>query len=204
MLWRTSSNGRGDVTSTRLGALLWLATVLAIGPLCSAAGAQSSAVTPPEIEVATAPVELDGQTLFRVRGAASFPAEQRAAAIRGRIEAVARDQSFPAAALRLVEDEDYLSIMAGDRRVMGVLDADTRMEQLNRKDLAHAYRERIRAAIEDYRLARRPEVLLKSGVHAGVASALVVALVVATIWLARRFDALDAGPIFTFTPFSAL
>ena len=35
-------------------------------------------------------------------------------------------------------------------------------------------------------------MLLKSGVHAGVASALVVALVVATIWLARRFDALIA------------
>ena len=178
------------MTSTTLGALLLLAAMLAIAPPCSAAGAGSSAVAPPELEIATAPVELDGETLFRIRGAASFPAEERAAAIRSRIQAVARDHSFPAAALRLVEDEHYVSIMAGDRRVMGVLDGDTRMEKLNRKELALAYRERIRAAIEAYRHARRPETLLKSGLYAGIASALAVALVVAAMWLARRFDAL--------------
>src|SRR5207344_1984631 len=57
----------------------------------------------PEAEIATAPVQLDGATLFRVRGASSFPADVRASAIRDRLIAVARDSSVPADSLRAVE-----------------------------------------------------------------------------------------------------
>jgi small-conductance mechanosensitive channel len=144
---------------------------------------------PPEIEIATAPVELDGAVLFRVRGVSAFPAEQRAAGIRSRIEALARDPGFRADALRTAETDLYVAIMAGDKLVMGVLDADARLEQVTRRELAASYRTRISAAIQEYRRARSHDVLLRGGLYALAATAVLAAIVLGVLWLSRRLDA---------------
>jgi hypothetical protein len=65
------------------------------GPALAAAqpggGAGSVAVVPLEAELlSSAPVVIDGQVLFRVRGVSVFPAPVGAAAIAGRIEALAK------------------------------------------------------------------------------------------------------------------
>jgi hypothetical protein len=60
----------------------------------------------PDAELPSAPVEIDGNVLFRVRGTSAFPAEKRAAAIAGRIEALAADARVPADAVRTVEVEN--------------------------------------------------------------------------------------------------
>jgi small-conductance mechanosensitive channel len=130
----------------------------------------------------TAPVELDGVVLFPVRGTTSYPAEQRALAIRKRIEAVARDAAVRLDAVRTVEADASTDIMAGDRFLMSIFDADARLEGLDRGIVATAHSARIRAAIEQYRQDRSPDKLMKGAVAAGIATVVLVL----TIWLLLR------------------
>ncbi|HUL14136.1 MAG TPA: hypothetical protein VLU73_18445, partial [Methylococcaceae bacterium] len=63
----------------------WLLVALAVtGP--SRIAAKEIDVGPraavAEAEIATAPVEIDGSVLFRVRGVSAYPAEKRAGAIK--------------------------------------------------------------------------------------------------------------------------
>ncbi|HPU81290.1 MAG TPA: mechanosensitive ion channel family protein, partial [Accumulibacter sp.] len=90
------------------------------GSLAAAGGGDQAAALDlhPDATVATAPVEVDGRVLFRVRGVSSFPARERAAAITERIRRLAGDPAVPAGSVRLVESGGYSSIMAGDRRIM--------------------------------------------------------------------------------------
>src|SRR5262249_10211439 len=58
-----------------------------------------------DVALPSAPVVIDGTTLFRVRGTSVFPAEKRAAAIASRISALAADRAVPVEAVRTVETE---------------------------------------------------------------------------------------------------
>jgi len=171
--------------------MLGVAVALAaLAPDAAGAAGAPPGATLPEVELASAPVELDGHVLFRVVGLTSFPAERRAAAIRGRIEALARDRSFQPAALTIVDAETHLAIMAGDQQVMGIAPEDARLERVSPKLLAKVYRDRIEAAVEEYRHDRSPEALGRDGVYALGATGALVALALAVIWLTRRLDAL--------------
>ena len=110
-----------------------------------------------EAQIDTVPVEIDGQELFRVRGASSMPAETRATNIRRRIEAFAEDTALSVSLLRVGESDGIAWITGGDRPIMAVTEADARLEQLTRAELAQAHLFRISQAIDDYRQARRPE-----------------------------------------------
>src|SRR4030095_7929306 len=107
-----------------------------------------------EAELPSAPVVIDGQVLFRVRGTSAFPAERRAAAIVSRIQALAADRVVPAESVRAVEGETGEAIVADGHRVMVVLDADARREFLERKVFADLVVRAIRTAVTDYRQAR--------------------------------------------------
>ena len=139
---------------------------------------------------ATAPVVIDGHVLFHVPGVAALPAEQRAARIRNRIVALARDPAFQPEALQLTESALGVKITAGTKAVTTVVEADARLEGVNPLELAHATLDRIRGAIVAYRGARSPERLLTDGLYALGATALLVGAVVLVIWLTRRLDAL--------------
>ena len=67
-----------------------------------------------DVEIPTAPVEIDGHVLFRVRGAETLPAEVRAAGIRARVEELAADPTVRTDGLRVVTSGEYARIMAGD------------------------------------------------------------------------------------------
>ena len=75
------------VAALLAGTLALEALVLTIDT--SAAEESHTKPTDLEAELASAPVVIDGDVLFRVRGTSAFPAEKRAAAIAGRIEALA-------------------------------------------------------------------------------------------------------------------
>ena len=85
-------------------ALLWAALTL---PLACATAQQTDAeLAPTEEAVAVpvaAPVKLDGETLFRVRGVSAYPAEQRAQFIADRITSVANDRAFNVRGIRLMK-----------------------------------------------------------------------------------------------------
>ena len=140
--------------------------------------------------IGTAPVEIDGVVLFSVRGASSFPAAARARLIRDRIEAVAADSAISVDALRILESEGLIKILAGDRMLLGIVEADASLEQVPRAELAALYRQRIQQAIGDYRAARSGAALRRAGVNTFVGTLLLVAGVAALVWLWRRLDGL--------------
>lgn len=141
-------------------------------------------------EVATAPVEIDGVVLFRVRGVSSYPAAARAQLIRERIVALASDSTVPVDALQVVERGGLIGLAAGEHLIMTVVEADAVVEQVSREDLARAHVLRVRQAVVDYRAARSPGALRAAALRTLAATLVLIAAVVVLLWLWRRLDVL--------------
>ena len=178
--------------------ILILVTAIAIlGFVPAPAHAQQQAPAPGGADVAnleqgtqTAAVMIDGALILRVRGVSSFPAEQRASTIAGRIRDVAGNPAVRPESLRL-EETDVASLIMADRQlVMGVYDADAAIEGVPRKVLATLNLTRIQSAIVAYRADRSAPALRRAGIAAMVATLVFIVAVVAVIWLRRRLDAL--------------
>jgi len=150
--------------------------------------AQAATSTSVEAEIQTAPVELDGTELLRVRGVSSLPAGERARLIGERIRDIAADRNIPVDALHVVEDGHASRIMAADRPVMTIVDADATLEMVKRPTLVASHLARFQRAIIDYRSARSARALRRNAVNS-VAATLVLALsIVAIIWFWRQVD----------------
>jgi len=126
-------------------------------------------------EIQTATVKLDGETLFRLRGVSAFPADQRARIVSERIREVARDRSFDVQNLTMEETPYSTEIRAGKIAILTLFDADARLEEVARQNLARADLARIQEAIEAYRQDRQPRLL---AYHAGLAVAAALGLFV--------------------------
>lgn len=163
----------------------WMVGTAAAQANVPADTAQAAQATTPEL----AEVKLDGMTLFRVRGVMAFPAERRAQDIRNRIRAIAADPSVRTDSLRVVETEKGSVILAGERQVMRVVEADAALEGVARQVLADLHRARIAEAIAMYRSDRNPRALLTHSLYALGATLVVVALLLA---LRRAYRWLDA------------
>ena len=111
-------------------------------------------------EVLKAPVEIDGETLFSVRGVTAYPAGRRATEIRDRIHAIAADPSIGPKSFTLEEKSGATLILANGRRILTVFDEDAAIEGAARSRLAELYSTRIWESIHSYRDARRPGILL--------------------------------------------
>lgn len=160
--------------------VLWLCAALSFTLLSAAA--QEPALQTPDSEFQTAPVVVDGVTLFYVRGVSAFPAGKRAQEIATRIHAVAADHSVSPESLRLGETPTGTQILAGSKPLMTVVDADARLEGVERQVLAGVYLTRIGEAIEAYRHDREPRVLTQHALYAFLATlALLLGL-----WVAYR------------------
>ncbi|HJV65796.1 MAG TPA: mechanosensitive ion channel family protein [Geomonas sp.] len=168
--------------------LLLALQLAALSGRAAAADEKPPAAAVPESALETAPVEIDGRVLFRVRGASSYPAAQRAGAIAERIEKVAADRSFRTADLRVEDLDGGSAIMAGDEVVMAVFDSDARMEHLSRQRLADLHLKRIAQAIDDYRLLRGSDALLRGALYAAGASIALAAGLALLFWVGRRLE----------------
>lgn len=127
------------------------------------------------LEELTAPVVVDGRVLFKVRGTSAHPAERRAQAISDRIVALAADPSFKTEALRIESEPNADVVMAGNRLVMGVFDADARMEGVDRHLLSRGALMQVREAIDAWRQDRAPSTLQRNVMFA-FGSTLILAL----------------------------
>src|SRR5262245_5018429 len=170
--------------------LATVAVLLAIGRTAHAQAPRSDGASSRDDEVVTAPVDVDGVTLFRVRGVSSYPAETRAAMIRDRIVAAAADKTLSPDALRIEESQGRLLIMARDVPLLGVTDADASLEQVPTGQFAQAHLMRIRQAIAEYRAARSPEALRSAALRTIVATLVLGAGIAVLLWLWRRLDGL--------------
>lgn len=143
--------------------------------LALAAGTAAAASEPADLSetaLERAPIVVDGHVLAQVRGIAGRPARERADAIEARIIAAAEDPEFAIAQLKVAESPEASRIQAGDRLIMGVLDADAELEQMNRQALAEVQKIVIGEAITRWRADRTPDKI------AGGLKALVVATAV--------------------------
>jgi len=153
---------------------------------CSGASAQDSAsvqsaerraAAESAVELPTAPVTVDGVTLFRVRGISSYPAERRAAEIANRIADVAGDRTIPVDSLTVQDTPTASIVVAKGQRLFGVLDADAELEGLTRQLVAQAYRDRVAEAITEFRRDREASTLWKDFYRAAIATVAVLLLV---------------------------
>jgi small-conductance mechanosensitive channel len=149
---------------------------------------QTAAGSGIETEIATAPVELDGVVLFRVRGVSSYPAETRARLIRDRIAAIAATPAISIDALHRVDTEGAARIVAGNESIMMVVDADANLEQVSRADLADGHLLRVRQAVADYRAARAPAALRRAALNTLAATIVLAAVIIALSWFWRWAD----------------
>jgi small-conductance mechanosensitive channel len=162
------------------------AALLGLLALDSVGAVRVHAAEDSEAELPSAPVVVDGITLFRVRGTSVFPAEKRAVAIANRIRELAADRKVPADALHAVETEFGSAIEAGSHRVMLVVEADARHESVSRKTLTEVLVRTIAAAVTEYRQVRSRDALLRAAVYSCVATLVLAALVALVVWLSRR------------------
>lgn len=176
-------------SSWGLGAALLWGVVMVSAPALAAekqADDNQDRVADADADVPSVAVEIDGNVLLRVRGLSALTAEKRAAAIAARIKALAADASVPPDAIQRVEIESGTALVAGSQRLMVVLEADAKLESMDRKVLANVIMGSIREAVANYRQARTREALINSALFATAASGLLAAFIVLVIWLSTR------------------
>jgi small-conductance mechanosensitive channel len=175
----------------RLIALLLMSGLaLGVAGIAYAQGRPVQQGAPASADDLSAPVEIDGTTLFQVRGTSSLPAERRADQIRARIEAVAADLSVSVDSLHASVSDSATRIFAGDHPLLAVTDADAALEQVSQAELATADLIGIREAILEYRAARTPGALRRATVNTVVATFVFAVVLGSLIWFWRTIDAL--------------
>jgi len=159
------------------------ALLLAPGP----ARAQDAPAAP-EADVVTAPVEIDGEVLFRIRGTSSLPATDRAQRIHERIIEVAKDAAIAPDSLHLVPMEAGTYVQAGNQPIMAVVDADAKLEQITRAVLAQTHLLRIQDAIRAYRAERTAQAVQDDVLKSLVATIVLCLAILAIVRLGRFVD----------------
>jgi small-conductance mechanosensitive channel len=171
-----------------LPALLW--AMLGLLPLSAQPSIASPSMTETtESEILTAPVLVDGKTLFSIRGVSAYPPETRARQIAARIVAVASNPASPERSLRLLDTADGTQILAGNQLIMMVVDADALLEGVDRQVLAQIFMSRIQEAIDAFRRDREPAFLIRQTLHALAAT---VVLLLGILLMRRVRSALEA------------
>lgn len=179
------------------GALPFVLALLPLACFAPATSAQSVAPPPaspaageqardPEAWPDIAMVQIDGRTLFPVAGLYTHPADERARIIADRIAKAASARADSSDTLTFVEADLGTQILAGDRLMLMVSEADARLEHLPRAQVAAIRRMQIRQAIESYRSERSRDRMIAAAGKAAGATALLVGLLLLIAWLRRR------------------
>ena len=144
--------------------------------------------TDPNLFTHKAPVIIDGHTLFSVRGISSHPAEDRAKAIRDRIENVAKNHSIAANSIQIIHNENQEEIYVSNNLIMLVFDADAKLEGVNREMLAKAVKMKITKSIYNYRYERSYEAILNKILYAVGSTILAVIFLFIINWLMKKVN----------------
>ncbi|GAB5451456.1 MAG: mechanosensitive ion channel family protein [Halioglobus sp.] len=142
--------------------------------------------------VLVAEVELDGETLFRVRGVSALPATERARQVRARLIELADNPLIDAHAVTTEVQSDRARIYVDGELVTNLVQADAEIEQVPLAVLAEATAARLTQAINAYREARSSRSLLRStGILLGISlftALLVFAANALFAWLNRLIE----------------
>jgi small-conductance mechanosensitive channel len=135
-----------------------------------------------------APVKVDGEVLFLVRGTTTFPAADRADLISRDIRKVAADHSLSADSLRILTAADHMEIYAGHKFIMNVYEGDAKIEHLPVETYAILVKKKIAATIGSYRVARSQPVLMRKSLKALGAVVLLMVSLILLFWLFRKLN----------------
>jgi small-conductance mechanosensitive channel len=113
-----------------------------------------------------APVVIDGETLFFVRGFSALPAPERAARIEQRILEIAELPEFVELEFEVREDDLGLAILANGRLLTVTTQADAQLEQISLTLLAELHADAIKKSIANYRSGRSDAALIDSAMVA--------------------------------------
>ncbi len=185
---RVCSRPRPDVRSRgdAMRQLLVCAALLAsLGAAAfSSAGEQPQ---PPSTPHPGAEVVLAGRVVLVLSArVGSFDPAARAAAVMGRLERLARDTSVPIGLVGLAPADDATDIVAGDRVLLTVTDADAAAAGEPRNQLAGEWLASIRDGLQRFRDEHNAASWLLSLTYSGLATAVLLGLLIVTRRLFRR------------------
>ncbi len=165
-------------------AALWLALLV---PSASAQETETEVeTTEQQPDTFKAPVIVDGDTLFFLRGSTALPAQERAESVQDNIIQAAETSESPSITITYEETDLGTSILVDGVAVSIVTVADAELEQMALDVLSFLHGEAIEEAIIAYR-ANRTEQARVSGAIEAVAWTAGFGLFVATIlWIHRR------------------
>jgi len=134
-----------------------------------------------------APVRFEGETLFYVRGATAYPAEERAITISKRIRKAAANRSIPADSIRILPGADRMSIYAGPELIMHTYPVDAETEGVQLNLMAEIIRSKIISVIKTYRAERQPQAVTEAIWKSIISFVITILSVIIFSWLMRRF-----------------
>lgn len=134
-----------------------------------------------------APVIVDSEELFIVRGFSSLPAEERAQSVQDRVIRVA--ESGAEQIVVTVEPSEFgLAVLANGRMVTITTPADAELEQTDIELLAALHAEAIEEAILAYRAARTDEARVDSAIEAVGWTIGFLAMTFGFRWMRKRLS----------------
>jgi len=170
------------------------AAVISAAPLWGETAPPAKSATVKEAPVQTAPVMLDRAVIFSVPGYHALTAEERATRMSERLKKLADDETIRTDTITSVDADAATDIMAGERAVVSFFDFDARPFGVTRQELAQERVGKIRAAIEQYRQARRPKSIARDIIVSIVATLALLCLLLLMRLLFRKILAtIEAG-----------
>lgn len=168
-------------------ALLAAAFLLSMGALSAQDTPPQTIVTEEEEPgVFQAPVVIDGEELFTLRGSSALPAEERAANVAERLITVAENPVGPKVVITFEPSSLGIDIYADGNEITSVTKADAELEQLDINVLARVQADAIVEAILAYRTARTDEALISSVIEVGLWTVGFAIFCFVMHWLYRR------------------
>ncbi|AXT27508.1 mechanosensitive ion channel protein MscS [Ruegeria sp. AD91A] len=166
--------------------LVWFTTVLFASSVALAQSEEPLVATEeredPEF---VAPVIVDGEELFVVRGSSALPATERADKVAERLSEVGDASQSSSINVEIIDSEFGKLIRADGQMITTTTQADAEYEQMDVESLAALQAEAIETAILQYREARSNEGLVDSAI-AAVAWTVIFALVSYGFFAKRR------------------
>lgn len=156
------------------------------------ADAPAEAETAEDQEVFQAPVTVDGQELFLLRGSSALPATERAGEVARRIIDVAGAGSGSTISTEIRPTEIGPGIYVGNVLLTVVTKADAELEQMDVKVLAELQANAIEQAIAGYRSERTEEARTRGALEVagwtGIFAVFSFLVLATRNWLRRRIN----------------
>ncbi|NJM23255.1 MAG: mechanosensitive ion channel [Richelia sp. RM2_1_2] len=145
-------------------------------------------------------VELGGEELFRIRaGVGAFSSEERAEAVNNRITKLAEDPSIAVEKITIDDQKQTTNLTVEKRVLLTITDADARLADQSRQELAQNYQEKIQQVVAKYRIERSPDYIRQGIIRSAIATAILVGTLIIFAfffpWLYGKVNNLEGARI---------